>query len=249
MLQTVEQQWQGGCSVDSGLTHKGGVRRVVGAPQGCDCHVLPRGFMWEEGWTGCSDCFHNSGRALPRRSAAVGKASQQGGPYRGQALPLPRACSGPRAAEEGAGRRGGLSSVPGQADCYQAYSQPGPSQQRGWVSVLRRGTHSPTPQSSGEMESRGMRETVRQTGPRVKPGSLGCQHSLGVGFLQPRKWLLHSPLAPAVPVHHLPDPGLQGPGCASAGVPSRPRELVRAFQGAASPGEIPMFRYLIALYS
>lgn len=94
-----------------------------------------------------------------------------------------------------------------------------------------------------------MRETVRQTEPRAKPGSLGCQHSAGVGFLQPRKWLLHSPLAPAVSIHHLPDPWLQEPGCASAGVPSRPGEPVQAFQGAASPGEIPMFRYLIALYS
>lgn len=46
-----------------------------------------------------------------------------------------------------------------------------------------------------------MRETVRQTEPWAKgcPGSLGCQHSAGVGFLQPRKWLLHSPLAPSVP--------------------------------------------------
>lgn len=34
MLGMVERQWQGGCSVDSGLTHKGGMRRVVGAPSG-----------------------------------------------------------------------------------------------------------------------------------------------------------------------------------------------------------------------
>lgn len=34
MLGMVERQWQGGCSVDSGLTHKGGMRRVVGVPSG-----------------------------------------------------------------------------------------------------------------------------------------------------------------------------------------------------------------------
>lgn len=183
--------------------------------------------MWEEGWRGCSDCFYNSRRALPRRSAAVGKASQQGNPYRGQALPLPRACSGPWAAEEGARRKAGPSSVPGQAD--QAYSQPGPSQQRGWTLVLRQGTHSPMPQSSGEPRNEGDSEADRALGQRVprKPRV----PALSWGWLPPAQEVAASlPSRPICAIHHLPDPWLWEPGCASAGVPSRPGEPYGLFR-------------------
>lgn len=55
----VEQQQQVRCLVDSGLTHEGGMSRVVGGPSGLPPPppMPAQGFMWEEGWRCCSDCF------------------------------------------------------------------------------------------------------------------------------------------------------------------------------------------------
>lgn len=154
--------------------------------------------------------------------------------------PSPQGPQGPTGSRGGRREeRAELSARPGG---YHSHAQLAPAAE-GPTPVLRReAPHPPTPRSSREMKSRGTRETVRQT-EGTSPNPLRSAR------LSPVSDAAASlPPAPSVPIHRLPDPLLLGLGVSLRESHLAPENLYRLWRGCLW-GEIPMFRYLIALYS
>lgn len=235
----VEQQQQVRCLVDSGLTHEGGMSRVVGGPSGLPpppppCR--PRGLCGKRAGDAAQTVFKAAGEPRLGDPQWWEKQANKEAPIMGRPSlsPGPAVAHGQQRREKGGEE--GRAQCPARQATIPIHSTPLPAE--GLDSPAETGAlQPPTPRSPREIKSRGLRETVRQTVHQAKPGSPGLQHSAEDSSLPPRMRLLGPALAPVVPVHQLPDPPLlTAPGaCVCPSVsPIAPHRTATSFGGAAS---------------